>query len=182
MKFLLKLVVAMASMVGIVLLIALFVDGSFDVRHSETIPANRQVTFTFFKNLEHQEDFNTWLTKDPNTRIWYEGNPGQVGYKMCWESSDQQVGKGQQEIVSMEENERIEYKISMQEPEDIEADLILTMEDEGLNRTNVSWHLTGEVPYPWNLTLLFKDIEKEIGIGFDKGMENVRPLIVKSLD
>lgn len=182
MKFLLKLFVVVASMIGIVLLIALFVDGSFEVKRSQTVPANNQVTFAFFKNLEHQEEFNAWLSNDPNTRIWYEGTPGEIGSKMCWSSSDKRVGKGTQEIVSIEENERIEYKITLSEPEVIEANLVLTTAQKGLNSTNVSWHLTGEVPYPWNLTLLFKDLENEIGIGFEKGMENARPLIVRSLD
>ena len=63
------------------------------------------MTFNYFKNLEHQEDFNVWLNYDPNARIWYEGTPGEIGYKMCWESTDKRLGKGKQEIVSIEENE-----------------------------------------------------------------------------
>lgn len=182
MKFLLKLLVAMASLIGIVLVIALFVDGSFDVKRSESIPANRSVTFSFFKNLEHQEEFNVWLSYDPSVRIWYEGEPGEVGYKMCWASNDKRVGKGEQQIVEIQENESIAYKVQLFEPEEIEGQLLVTTEEDGIDRTKVSWHLTGEIPYPWNLSLLFNDVEEEIGHGFEKGLKNIRPLIVKSID
>lgn len=181
MKFLLKLLVAAVSLVGIVLVIAFFVDKTFEVKRSRTIPADREITFAFFKNLENQEEFSAWLNQDPNTKVWYEGNPGEVGYKLYWESNDKRVGKGVQEIVSIEENERIEYRIKISEPESIQSDLIVQMKDLGADKTKVTWHLKGEISYPWNLTLLFKDVENEIGLGFEKGLKNAGPLIEKSV-
>jgi len=181
MKFLLKLLVAAASMVGIILVLALFVDRTFEVKRSRAIPANREVTFAFFKNLENQEEFSSWLKQDSTTKIWYEGTPGEIGYKMHWESNDKSVGKGVQEIIAIEENERIEYRIEMSEPEAIQSDLVVKMKGMGTDRTKVIWHLKGEIPYPWNLTLLFKDVENEIGLGFEKGLKSAGPLIEKSV-
>lgn len=181
MKFLLKLLVALASLIGIVLVIAFFVDRSFEVNKSATIPANRQVTFAYFKNLEHQEDFNIWLNSSSETEIWYEGTPGEIGYKMCWKSADRRVGSGEQKIVEIEENERIAYEIKIKEPEAINADLLVKVEDDGINRSKVIWSMTGEIPYPWNLSLLFNDVEEQIALGFEKGLKNARPLIGKTL-
>ncbi|MCR9172678.1 MAG: SRPBCC family protein [bacterium] len=180
MKFLLKLLVAIISLAGILLIIALFVDGSFEVKRSETIPASTDVTFNYFKNLEHQEDFAVWLQHDADTKIWYEGTPGEVGYKMHWKSSDKRVGTGAQEIVAIESNERIDYKINVKEPEEIEADLSLHITQNGTDRSTVTWHVKGEVPYPWNLSLLFKDVEGQIGNELEKGLKNARPMIGKS--
>lgn len=180
MKFLLKLLVAAASLIGIVLVIALFVDSTFEVKRSDTVPANQQVTFDYFKNLEHNEDFNVWLNYDPNTKIWYEGTPGAIGYKMCWKSSDKRVGQGTQEIVSIDGNEKIVYKIDMVEPESIQANLTVNVKEVGPSKSEVTWHIKGEIPYPWNLSLLVKDVEGQIGMEFEKGLKNASPLIVKS--
>jgi len=180
MKFLLKLLVAMASMVGIVLVIAFFVDRSFEVKRSGTIPTNQQVTFDYFKNLEHHEDFSVWMNYDPDTKIWYTGSPGQIGYKMCWKSSDKRVGEGSQEIVAINENESIEYKVDVVKPQSVQANLIVQITEDGPDRSKVTWHLKGEIPYPWNLSLLFKDVEGQIGMGLEKGLKNARPLVVKS--
>lgn len=182
MKFLLKLLVAIASLIGIVMMIAFFVDRSFEVKRSETIPANRQIAFNYFKNLEHQEDFNVWLNYDPKTEIWYEGTPGEIGYSICWKSTDKRVGVGKQEIVAIEENESIEYKIELEEPESISGDMKVSFEDAGANESKVTFYLKGEIPYPWNLSLLFTDIEDQIGSELEKGLKQARPYIKKSVD
>lgn len=178
MKFLLKLIVAAASLAGIVLVIAFFVDRSFEVKRSDIISANRQETFEYFKNLENHEDFNVWLNQDPDANIWYEGTPGEIGYKMHWKSSNNRVGEGTQEIITLNENESIEYKVDFVEPQSIQANLIVQIEDNGPNESKVTWQMKGEIPYPWNLSLLFKDIEGQIGLDLEKGLKNASPLIV----
>ncbi len=180
MKFLLKLLVAITSLIGIVLIIALFVDRSFEVKRTKIIPASQQVTFNYFKNLEHQEDFNVWLNYDPNTEIWYEGTPGEVGYKICWKSTDERVGVGQQEIVAFEEYKSIEYKIEMEEPEEIEGTITISIEEAGVHKSKVTWNMKGEIPYPWNLTLLFNDVEGRVGTEIENVLKKAQPLIEKS--
>lgn len=181
MKFLLKLLVAIASLLGIVLVIALFVDRSFTVERSIEVNTDPNTAFTFFRNLENYEAFDSWLNTDPNTKIWYEGTPGEIGYKLCWESSDKRVGKGEQEMVGFTEGEQIDYKLRFFEPEEMEADVRLTTKSAGENKARVSWIMTGKIPYPWNLSLLFVDMEDEIGSRLQEGLKNAKPLIEQAV-
>jgi len=181
MKFLFKLLVAIASLLGIVLVIALFVDQSFKVERSAEVNAGSDITYTFFKNLENYKAFDAWLSTDPDTKIWFEGNPGEIGHKLCWESKDKRVGKGEQEMVAFTEGEQINYKLRLFEPQEMECDVTLTTENIGENKTKVIWVMNGEVPYPWNLSLLFTDMEAEIGKLLEDGLKNAKPIIEKSL-
>lgn len=95
MRFLLKLIVAIASVVGIVLIIALFVDRSFTVERTKVMEVTLDRAFAILEDFENQEAINPWITGNNETSIWYEGTPGEIGHKICWESNDERIGKGE---------------------------------------------------------------------------------------
>lgn len=184
MKFILKLLIVLASLVGLVLVIALFVDGSFKVERKITVAAPDDLVFEYLTHLENQEDFGVWFSYDPDMEITYKGTPGEVGYTIAWESTDERVGKGEQEIVAIEEGKRIDCKLRFIEPEQMESDLYFLVQPvEGGNiQSNITWGIKGEVPYPWNITMLFMDMDKEMGNDFDEGLKSLKVLIEKKFE
>lgn len=179
MKFILKLLIVLASLLGLVLVIALFVDGSFQVERKITVAAPDDLTFEYLTHLENQEDFGVWFQYDPDMKISYEGTPGEVGYMIKWESSDERVGKGEQEIVAIEDGKRLDCKLRFIEPEPMESDLYFIVEpvEGSYVQSTVTWGMKGEIPYPWNLSTLFMDMDKEVGHDFDEGLKSLKVLI-----
>ncbi len=177
MKFLLKLFVFIVSLVVLVLVVALFVDSDFKVERETKASVDVHTSFTFIRHLENQESYGIWFQIDPDITIWYEGTPGEIGSKICWSSKNKEVGRGEQEIVAIQEGKRIDFKLRFFAPEKMESDLYITTTAVSPNSTKIIWGMTGEVPYPWNLSLLFTDMDKEVGKDFEQGLKNLRILL-----
>ena len=57
-----------------------------------------------------------WLRRDPNAKITYQGTDGEKGAVMAWASDNQDVGRGEQEIIALKDGERMEVEIRFSEP------------------------------------------------------------------
>jgi hypothetical protein len=179
MKFFVKLIVVLATIVALFFVVALFVDDSFKVEKSKTIQVNHQVAFDYISNLKNQKDFGAWFDLDPKMKIWYEGNPGEVGSKVCWKSKNKEIGRGEEEIIRIQDGKRIDFKLRIFEPEPMEAELYMETKPLKEETTKIIWALNGEISYPWNIILLFNDVSAEIVDDLEKGLENLKPILEK---
>lgn len=182
MKFLLKLIMAMASLVGIALIIALFVNKSYTVERTYPVESNPTLAFAFFSNIENLVMYTTSLEENSDTEVWTEGYPNEEGQKVCWKSKDKKIGTGELELIAIEPKKQIDFKLRITEPEKIEADVILAITAKGEQKTDVHIKVLGEIPYPWNLSLLFVDLSEEIGKVLDENLNEVIPHIEKSVN
>lgn len=179
MKFILKILVILATITALFFVVALFVDDSFKAEKSKVIQVDTQVAFDYVSNLKNRKDFGTWFDLDPKMKIWYEGNPGEVGSKVCWHSKNEKVGRGEEEIVRIKQGQRVESKLRIFEPEPMEADFYIETKSIQKNQTKITWGLNGGFSYPWNIILLFKDVGEEIGKDLEVGLNNLKPILEK---
>ena len=105
----------------------------------------------------------------------FEGIDGNVGAIAIWDSKNANVGKGEQEIINLIPNQRIEFALRFFEPWEMEATSFFEIESTGNNST-VTWGFDGESPWPWNISLLFTDMDAELGKDLDKGLKKLRKL------
>jgi hypothetical protein len=180
MKFLLKLIVAIASLVGIALIIALFVNKSYTVERTYNVQTSQTIAFAFFSNAHNIAMHSTSLEENSDTEIWVEGYSGEIGQKVCWKSKDKQIGAGELELVALEPDEQLDFQLRLKSPQKMDADVILRTTGTDEETTHVRIQVTGEIPYPWNLSLLFMDVSDEIGKVLDENMKNITTDIEKS--
>lgn len=113
-------------------------------------------------------EWNPWMKLDPNLKLTYSGNQGEVGDEYCWEGNDD-VGKGCHIITALEPNKKVATKMMFKEPfeSDATSDIVLTKEG---NTTKVTWSMDCELDYPMNLMKLMMDaqMEKSYGDGLTK--------------
>lgn len=175
-KLLLKIIL---GVIVIALIAALFVKKDYAVVREVTISKPIGQVFQYIKFLKNQDNFSTWAQKDPNMKKSYKGTDGTVGFIAYWDSENKEVGKGEQEIVKITENERMDIKLKFKIPFEAEDDAYFTTSAIDSNTTKVQWGFSGAFPYPFNLMGLFMNMDKAVGKDLEEGLTNLKGVMEK---
>lgn len=177
MKFVKQLLILILALVSIVLIVALFVKKDFKVSRSIEIERNTTDVFDFVRYLENHESFAVWSMKDPNIEQSYSGPEGNIGATYKWNSKLEDVGAGEQEIIQLHENQNIEYQLRFKKPWESEAKAYFILENIGDSKTKINWEFKGESPWPWNIMLLFMNMDEQLGPDLEEGLNNLKSIL-----
>ena len=114
---------------------------------------------------------------DPNVKREYKGTDGTVGFVTTWDSEKNDVGKGEQEIKNITEEQRIDLEVKFERPMKNTASVFMTTDAVANNQTKVKWGMAGRSPYPINLMNLF--IPSVLGKDLQTSLENLKVLLEK---
>ncbi|GAB1148108.1 MAG: K(+)-transporting ATPase subunit F [Shewanella algae] len=177
MRFIKTLFILLALIMAVPLIAALFVKSDYQVTTNVVINRPVAEVYDYVKYLKNQDNFSVWAKMDPAMKRSYLGVDGTVGFVSAWKSDNPEVGQGEQEIVAMETNKRIDYELRFLTPfESTEPAYMLFEPYEG-NRTNLSWSFKGHLDYPTNLMFLFVDFETMIATDLLRGLSNLKLLL-----
>lgn len=177
MKIIRGLLFVVVALIIIALITALFVKSAYTVEREVLINKPKQEVFEYIKYLKNQDNYSKWNQLDPNMKKSYQGTDGMPGFVYAWESEQDNVGKGEQEIKNMVKGERIDFEVRFKEPIESTSPLYMTTTEVGDNETRVKWGMKGKVPYPMNLMLLFMDMETMIGNDLQTGLNNLKRVL-----
>jgi|SRR5690625_2581032 len=177
MKVFKKILIVIGVIVAIPLILALFVNKSYEVEESIIINKPKAEVFDYVQHLKNQDNFSKWATMDPNMKKTYHGTDATVGFISAWESDNDSVGVGEQEIVNMVDGERIDYELRFIKPFESTQETYMSTRTVGENQTEVKWGFEGEMKYPMNLMLLFMNFEEMIGDDFQEGLNNLKTIL-----
>lgn len=153
-----------------------FVDNKFGTERSVVINESNQEVFNYVRYLRNQDFYSVWADLDPDMNREYRGRDGSVGFVSMWEGNDD-VGKGEQEIMGINEFERIDFELRFQEPFESTADAYFITDSLGIDQTRVIWGFNSSMPRPMNLMLLFMDMEEMIAADYDTGLSNLKEIL-----
>lgn len=179
MKILKGLLLTVVGIVVLALIVALFVKKDYAVERKVTINRSESEVFDFIKHIKNQDQYSVWNSIDPAMKKTYTGTDGTVGFISAWESTNKNVGKGEQEITNIKEGDRIEMKLRFKEPFEAEDNAYMETEGMGANQTNVKWGFKGRMAYPMNIMLLFMDMENMLGKDLQGGLEQLKVVLEK---
>ncbi len=171
--------IAIAGLIVILLIVALFTKKEYGVIREVTINKPKSEVFEYVKLLKNQENFSVWAKMDPKMKKDYRGTDGTVGFVSSWDSKMKDVGKGEQEILKIAEGERIDYELRFIEPFASTSLAYITSEGVSETQTKVKWGFTGKMNYPMNLLMLTMDMEGMIGKDFQDGLNNLKAILEK---
>lgn len=171
MKTLKRILIILAIIIAIPLIAALFVKREFTSERQITIDKPREEVFDYIKHLNNQKNYDTWHKMDPEAQTTTRGTDGTVGFVYAWDG--EKIGKGEQEITNIEENERVDTELRFKTPFESTASCYLITEAQGPNQTVVKWGISGKSPYPFNLMGLFFDM----GDDFDEGLKGLKTVL-----
>ena len=167
--------------IGIIvsLLIIMFVaPQNYEVNRSVVIKKPITEVFQYLKYIKNQDDWSPWKKKDPDMQQTYVGTDGVVGFIAKWEGN-KDVGIGEQEILSINENESIKSKLRFFKPWKSESEAYLRVVDLTEDQTNVTWGFKGKNPIPFNAFALFFNMDKKVGKDFEEGLDNLKRILEK---
>lgn len=179
MKILKRVLLVIVGIVVLALVVALFLKKDYAVEREVTINKPEPEVFEFIKHIKNQDQYSVWNNIDPAMKKTYKGTDGTVGFVSAWESTNKNVGKGEQEITSIKEGDRIDMKLRFKEPFEAEDDAYMVTESAGENQTRVKWGFKGRMAWPMNLMLLCMDMEGMLGKDLQGGLDKLKTTLEK---
>jgi len=162
----------------LLLIIAAFMKKDMNVTKEVIINKTKQDVFAYVKLLKNQDNYSKWGSMDPYMKKTYTGTDGNVGFVSGWEGN-KEVGAGEQEILKIDEGNRIDYALRFIKPFKSNADAFMIFEDAGNNQTKVQWGFKSKMAYPMNIILLFMSVDEMVGKDFQIGLDNLKKVMEK---
>ena len=179
MKIFKKILIVVGILIAIPLIIALFVKKDYRVDKEVVINKPKIEVFDYIKFLKNQDDYSKWNSIDPNMKKTYRGTDGTVDFVYRWESDNEEVGWGEQEIKNITEGERIDFELRFIKPFESTESIFMTTQDVAENQTKVKWGFSGHMDYPFNMYLLLMNFEEMIGDDLQIGLEKLKTQLEK---
>ena len=166
-KILVVLVVAIAA----VLAYAAVQPDTFSLSRSASIAATPQRLYPLIADMKSFNTWNPWLRKDPSSKLTYEGPPSGVGSAYAWESD--QLGAGRMEVTELTPDSRVAAKLEFLKPMVAHNRVEFTLQPQGA-QTNVTWTMSGPMPYLSKLICVFVSMDRMVGPDFEAGLANLK--------
>ncbi len=179
MKILKKLGIGILAIVAILLIVAVFIKKEYAVEREVSINKPLADVFAYVRNIKNQNYYSVWNLKDPNSKQDFKGTDGTVGFIASWDSKNDEVGQGEQEIKNIVEGSRIDMELRFTRPFKATDHGYLITESVNENQTKVKWGFTGKMDYPMNLMLVLMDMEGMIGNDMQAGLTNLKNILEK---
>jgi hypothetical protein len=147
----------------------------YDVSRSISINRPLPEVFSYLKFLKNQDNWSPWADKDPNVKKTFSGTDGEVGFVSAW-AGNKAVGKGEQEITNIVENEVINAQLRFLKPFKSTSDAYLKVEKDD-NGTKVTWGFSGKNKFPMSMIMLFMNMDKTVGKDFEYGLNKLQKIL-----
>ena len=181
MKIVKRILILIVILIAIPMITALFVRNDYSVEREIPVNRSKEEVFNYIRYLKNQDHYSKWASMDPDMKKWYTGTDGTVGFISSWESKNKNVGKGEQEIASITEGERIDFEIRFIEPFRSTSPAYMITERISEDQTVVKWGFQGSMDYPMNIMLLFMNMEEVLGNDLKIGLTNLKAILEKKL-
>ncbi len=179
MNILLGIVIVLAVLIALLLIAALFAKKSYTIEREITINQPKQTVFNYVKLIRNQDNYNKWHMQDPNTEKTFRGTDGVTGFVYAWDSENKNVGKGEQEIKSIREGERVDTELRFVKPFEGKADAYITTADVSAQQTKVKWSFSSSTKYPMNIILLLFNLEGKLAKDLESSLVNLKTVLEK---
>ncbi len=159
----------------VLIVLMAFAPKHYTVSRSITIARPRAEVYAYLKSVKNQDNWSPWKKKDPEMKQSFEGEDATVGFISRWEGN-KDVGTGEQEIVKLVENERLETHLRFFKPWKSESNAFISCADDGQG-TKVTWGFSGTHKVPANVFMMFLNMDKMVGKDFDEGLNNLKEIL-----
>ncbi len=175
MNILIKILIGIGTLIAVLLIVALFVKKEYTIEREITINKPKAEVFNYVKHLKNQDNYSKWVMQDPGMKKEFRGTDGTVGFVYAWDSNKKNAGKGEQEIKSIKEGERVDVEVRFQKPFQGVATAPIITEGMPANQTKVKWAMNGNTKYPLNFMNLFMD--NMLGKDLEASLNNLKTIL-----
>ncbi|MEI8272237.1 MAG: SRPBCC family protein [Paludibacter sp.] len=168
--------IGFAILIALVLIVALFVPKEFTYEKTIAINAPIDSVWPNTGSLTAMDKWSPWNDHDPNMKKKFTGVDGTVGAKQSWDGKV--VGVGSQTITNVQKPTLFETSLDFKTPRESHGKGYVKLLADG-NTTKATWGMSGGMPYPFNIMILFMNMEKSMGKDWDLGLSRLKKLSEK---
>lgn len=167
-----------AGLIVLIFLLALLAPKKYAVYREIVIDKPVADVFNYIRHIKNQDHYNKWVMKDPNMKKEFRGTDGTVGFVYGW-NGNKQAGEGEQEIMNIKENERMDVEIRFKRPFTAVAKGPYIVTGINGNQTKLNWGMSSEMKYPMNVFLLFMNMDKLLGKDLEESLNKLKEILEK---
>ena len=165
MRILRIILISLAALIGLALIASLLTAKEVTTSRSIVINAPQEVVFNTVNNLKSWEDWSPWKEMEPDMQISYGASTVGEGASYSWVGEE--TGSGTMSIAASNPSESITTLVEFDGQGNADGEWTFEQTPEG---TQTTWGFHSKFPVPFNLMLLFMDIEKFVGKDFERGL------------
>jgi hypothetical protein len=179
MKIFKKVLIVALCLILLPFVVALFIPNNYTVSVSQEINRSRADVVDYVRMLKHQKEYSEWVKADPKMEPEIVGTDGTVGAIQRWNSDNENVGEGEQEITSLSQD-KIEVDLRFKRPWAGNAKAANLFKEIGENKTLVTNEFYGNAGYPMNL-MAYLFGRKYLAEMQTKNLNNIKTILEKQL-
>jgi hypothetical protein len=165
---------ALAGLVGLVLVVAATRPDNFRVQRSASIHASPEKIFPHINDLQAFNAWNPFNKKDPNIKGRYSGAASGPGAAYAFEGNSD-VGSGRIEIIDSRPASEVRMNLHMLVPMEGRNVVEFGLHPKG-DATQVTWAIQGPMPYISKVLSVFCDMDAMIGRKFESGLAELKAI------
>ncbi|HEY8934217.1 MAG TPA: SRPBCC family protein [Cyclobacteriaceae bacterium] len=177
MNIVLIILLVIAIIIAFLLVAALLSSEEYSISQEITINKPKQQVFEYVRILKNSDNFNKWVMMDPAMKKTYNGTDGTAGFVYQWDSENKQVGKGEQEIISIKEGERIDYELHFMKPFEGKANAWSNLSSIADDQTKVQWVFSGLRNYPMRIMHIILNLKKALGKDLQTSLVSLKSVL-----
>jgi uncharacterized protein YndB with AHSA1/START domain len=166
------IVIIVVLFVAAVLLYAATRPDTFALQRSASIAAPPEKVFALISDLKAFNTWNPFALKEPTAEIHYEGAAAGPGAAYSWKGKA--MGAGRLEVVEAVAPAKVVLRLYFRKPMQATNRVEFTLVPQGAHATQVTWAMTGPMPYLSKLMTMFVSMDKMMGGEFEAGLANLK--------
>ena len=167
-----KIALAVLAIIVVILGMAAMKPDTFSVKRVVTIKAPPEKIAPLVTDFHQWASWSPWEALDPAMKRTFSGAPAGKGAVYEWEGN-KDVGKGRMEIVDATTPAKTVIKLDFMQPFESHNTTEFTLVPQG-DMTEVSWNMTGPMPFISKIMSVFASMDSMIGKDFEKGLANMK--------
>lgn len=156
---------------------AVVMKDSYSISSGVEINRARHDIYSFVKFLRNADRFNKWMMADPGSRKEFVGTDGTPGFIYKWDSDQKNLGKGEQEITGLTENERIDYEIRFIKPFEGISFASIRLADASAGATAVIWTFSGKRNFAMRIFHFLFNLKKVLKKDLHTSLVNLKSIL-----
>ena len=170
--------IVIALIVVSIIIVALLIGKEMNVERSVIINKPLKEVFEYLRFMRNLDNFSVWNMADPNMHKEFRGTDGESGFVYIWNSSTMKnVGAGEEELIEVDRNKKIEFEIRFKRPIQMVARTSFVLESVSADKTNVEWDFQSRSKFPMNI--LKSVLQKMLGKDLEQSLQNLKKVLEK---
>lgn len=146
---------------------------SFQVQRQVSVTAAPDKIFPLLNDFKRWPEWSPWEGLDPAMKRTHSGAPAGTGAVYAWEGNNA-VGAGRMEVLQSQPPAQLKIQLDFIRPFEGHNTTLFTLAPDGGGATNVTWQMSGPMPFVSKLMQVFVSMDKLIGKDFETGLAKLK--------